>query len=143
MLLVPRSHIQLEECLVTLPGGPHVVASLGTFWYPSRSSGAFLEEVPEGTGTSYCLSPNLAGERDCVCVCVCVCACVCVCMCVCKAVFKCHSVKQLNEDGMLDALRQYGPAPGAQKMMDKEMEAALHAIESGARPRMHVNKRRS
>eukprot|EP00667_Euglena_gracilis_P016917 EG_transcript_17750 len=41
------------------------------------------------------------------------------------------ALKQLGEDGILQGLRQYGPAVGAQKMMDKEMMAALHAIDTG------------
>eukprot|EP00668_Euglena_longa_P005132 GGOE01006033.1.p1 GENE.GGOE01006033.1~~GGOE01006033.1.p1 ORF type:complete len:328 (-),score=87.28 GGOE01006033.1:174-1157(-) len=41
------------------------------------------------------------------------------------------ALKQPGEEGILEGLRQYGPAMGAQKMMDKEMNAALHAIESG------------
>eukprot|EP01006_Ploeotia_vitrea_P059789 TRINITY_DN74788_c0_g1_i1.p1 TRINITY_DN74788_c0_g1~~TRINITY_DN74788_c0_g1_i1.p1 ORF type:complete len:392 (+),score=53.20 TRINITY_DN74788_c0_g1_i1:31-1206(+) len=41
------------------------------------------------------------------------------------------SAKNLEEDGILAALEQYGPAPGAQKMMDKEMQAALTAIDTG------------
>jgi len=41
------------------------------------------------------------------------------------------ATRQLNEEALLPALRQYGPAVGAQKMLDKEMEAALHAIAGG------------
>ena len=35
-----------------------------------------------------------------------------------------------DEAGMLAAVKQYGPAPGARKMLDNEMEAGIWAIEN-------------
>jgi hypothetical protein len=36
-----------------------------------------------------------------------------------------------SKQGIQDALRQYGVAPGGQKMMEKEQEAAQLAIQTG------------
>ena len=36
-----------------------------------------------------------------------------------------------NEDAMLEAVRQHGPAPGAKKMMQREAEAAQMALTMG------------
>ena len=35
-----------------------------------------------------------------------------------------------DEAGMLSAVKQYGPAPGAKKMMANEMQAAIFATQN-------------
>eukprot|EP01062_Namystynia_karyoxenos_P025668 TRINITY_DN20133_c0_g1_i1.p2 TRINITY_DN20133_c0_g1~~TRINITY_DN20133_c0_g1_i1.p2 ORF type:complete len:342 (+),score=61.38 TRINITY_DN20133_c0_g1_i1:106-1131(+) len=42
-----------------------------------------------------------------------------------------HARNPQDEDQMLEAVREYGLAPGAQKMMNLEMQAALWSIEQG------------